>query len=402
MAPFAGIPILLTDGDARSTLAAARSLVRAGCEVHVTGAARRTLAGVSRGVHPWGLESDPLRHREAYGQEILALVDRLGARVLLPTTDASVEACLDARARLPSDCRFPFPATERWRAAADKTRVLDLATVTGFAVPRSVTLPRPSVRPSEGTLTFPAVVKPHRSVVGANGRGALKLAVEVVRDRAHCDQVLDQLPEEAYPVLVQERVMGPGEGIFLLRWRGRIIAQFAHRRLREHPPAGGVSVYREAILPDPDLLAAATRLLAALDWEGVAMVEGKRDLGTGDWAVMEINGRFWGSLQLAVDAGVDFPVLLVAAALGHPLPATPPPYRAGVRSRWWWGDLDHLALRLLRSRERLALDEGAPGRWRTAWEFLQWRWGWDHAEVERLRDPAPFIWETVRRLTSAG
>lgn len=402
MPPLTGTPVLLTDGEARSTLAAARSLVRAGCEVHVTGRQQRTLAGVSRGVRAWRIAPDPLRDRQAYGQALLEVVARTGARVLIPTTDASVEACLVQRAALPATCRFPFPSTRQWRMATDKGRVLALATSAGFTIPRSLTLPRPGARLLEGTLAFPAVVKPHRSVVSANGRGALKLAVALVRDYAESVQVLDRLPKEAYPLLLQERIVGPGEGIFLLRWQGRIIAQFAHRRLREHPPAGGVSVYREAIPPDPDLLAAATRLLTALDWEGVAMIEGKRDLRTGAWAVMEINGRFWGSLQLAIDAGVDFPVLLVAAALGHPLPSSPPEYRIGVRSRWWWGDLDHLALRLLRSRDRLALDESAPGRWQVAREFLQWRRGRDRAEVERLGDPAPFIWETLRRLTRSG
>ena len=399
---LAGVPVLLTDGEARSTLAAARSLVRAGCEVHVSGRHRRSLAGVSRGVRSWVVAADPLHDRQAYSEALLTIVERIGARVLIPTTDLSVEACLDRRTELPATCAFPFPATEQWRAAADKGHLLALAVRAGMTVPHSLTLPRSGTPLREGALGFPAVVKPHRSVVRANGKGALKLGVALAPDRSRCQAVLDALPDGAYPVLLQERLTGPGEGIFLLRWNGRIIAQFAHRRLREHPPAGGVSVYREAIRPDPSLLTAATRLLAALEWNGVAMIEGKRDLRTGAWAVMEINGRFWGSLQLAIDAGVDFPALLVRAALGQPLPPAPPEYRVGVRSRWWWGDLDHLALRLLRSRAQLTLDESAPRRWQVLRDFLRWGGGRDRAEVERWTDPAPFIWETLRRLTRTG
>src|SRR5439155_393437 len=81
----------------------------------------------------------------------------------------------------------------------------------------------------------------------------------------------------AFPVLLQRRVRGPGEGLFLLRWNGRVLAAFAHRRLREKPPAGGVSVYRESIAAPPELVAAGTRLLEVLDWRGVAMVERWRD-----------------------------------------------------------------------------------------------------------------------------
>jgi len=109
---------------------------------------------------------------------------------------------------------------------------------------------------------------------------------------------------------------------------------------------------------------------------------------------MEINGRFWGSLQLAVDAGVDFPALLLALACGErPAPVTR--YRTGVRSRWWWGDLDHLLARLLHSDRELALPPDAPGRGRAVLDFLAlWRRG-DRNEVFRWSDPRPAWRETL-------
>ncbi len=110
---------------------------------------------------------------------------------------------------------------------------------------------------------------------------------------------------------------GPGVGVFLLLWEGKLRAAFAHRRLREKPPSGGVSVYRESIALDPVLLERSRRLLESFGWQGVAMVEYKIDERTGTPILMEINGRFWGSLQLAVDAGVDFPRLLIECAEGR-------------------------------------------------------------------------------------
>jgi predicted ATP-grasp superfamily ATP-dependent carboligase len=108
---------------------------------------------------------------------------------------------------------------------------------------------------------------------------------------------------------------------------------------------------------------------------------------------MEVNGRFWGSLQLAIDAGVDFPALLLAAAEGEPV--TPVvEYRSGVRSRWWWGDVDHLIARLRRSRDVLALPPDAPSRWRAVRDFLTVHRGVDREEILRRDDPRPFIRET--------
>ena len=61
--------------------------------------------------------------------------------------------------------------------------------------------------------------------------------------------------------------------------------------------------------------------------------------------LMEINARFWGSLQLAVSCGVDFPYLLAQSMLGRE-PSHHGGYVEGRRCRWLLGDLDHLYLRL--------------------------------------------------------
>ena len=114
----------------------------------------------------------------------------------------------------------------------------------------------------------------------------------------------------------------------------------------------------------------------------------------GKFRLMEINPRLWGSLALSIDAGVDFPALLAQLATGH-RPAPVLKYALGVRSRWWWGDVDHLLLRLRRSPETLALPPGAPNRWRVLMDFLTlWRPG-DRSEILRLRDPRPALRETI-------
>jgi predicted ATP-grasp superfamily ATP-dependent carboligase len=202
------------------------------------------------------------------------------------------------------------------------------------------------------------------------------------------------LGSAGYPLLVQQRVEGPGIGVFMLRWKGEVIAAFAHRRIREKPPSGGVSVYRESAPLDPELFDKSRRLLESFDWSGVAMIEYKVDAGTGVPYLMEINGRFWGSLQLAVDAGVDFPVLLLDAATG----ASKAPmltWKLGIQSRWWWGDVDQLLARLTRSRRALNLPPGAPSRLQALVSFLRlWRPG-DRNEILRWDDPRPFFRETA-------
>ena len=74
------------------------------------------------------------------------------------------------------------------------------------------------------------------------------------------------------------------------------------------------------------------QLLETVQWRGVAMVEWKMDLRTGKPMLMEINRRFWGSLELAVRSGVDFPMLYAHASVGYAAPEPTPVL--GLRCRW--------------------------------------------------------------------
>jgi len=191
-----------------------------------------------------------------------------------------------------------------------------------------------------------------------------------------------------HPSLIQERVDGPGIGTFVLFEHGTLLTAFAHRRLREKPPSGGVSVLRESTVLDPRLAEHAVRLLAPLGWHGVAMLEYKQERRTGTPFLMEVNARFWGSLQLAIDAGVDFPHLVYQLARGERPVAGP--YRAGVKSRWLLGDLDHLLARLVHRDRDLHLPDSAPSKWQTVREFLRQGGPELHYEVLSRDDPRPF------------
>jgi hypothetical protein len=137
-------------------------------------------------------------------------------------------------------------------------------------------------------------------------------------------------------------------------------------------------------------------LLERFGWCGVAMVEYKRDSATGQAYLMEVNGRFWGSLQLAIDSGVDFPRILVACALGEHNQQMPS-YRVGIRSRWWWGQIDNLVGRVRRSAATGPMPPDARSSPRAIGDLLlgPFRRA-DYEEVLRWSDPGPFWNETVR------
>jgi predicted ATP-grasp superfamily ATP-dependent carboligase len=314
--------------------------------------------------------------------------------VLIPVTESSLLALLPEKETLEErGVNVPFPPLEVFAAVSDRTRLLETARDLGMAVPSAVTLESAEDQRDLRVRSWPVVVKPARSVSEDAG-DRIKLQVAHAANDEELGRILRALPAAAYPILIQQRIVGPGLGVFLLIWNDTVRAVFAHRRIREKPPQGGVSVYRESIAAEAGLVTGSVELLRRFDWQGVAMVEYKKDRDSGVPYLMEVNGRFWGSLQLAIDSGVDFPRLLLEASEGQTASGVPP-YEVGVRSRWWWGDVDHLYIRLRRSDRYLSLPPGAPRRLRALLEFLKvWRPG-DRSEVLRARDPGPFFREAV-------
>ena len=397
--------ILITDGEQRSSLAAVRSLGRAGHHVVVCSTGPRPLAGASRYARAAFQVPDPTVDPPGFSGAVRDLLESEQIDVLLPMTDVSAPLLFELRTRMPN-VAVPFPDREAYERLSDKVGLLDIAGSLGVPKPDSLLV---TARPSEedvwdeaseivrfvSRVGLPVVLKPARSAV-RTGSGTLRFGVKQIATIEALRTGLRETHPAAFPVMVQARVTGPGLGAFMLADRGRILAAFGHRRLREKPPTGGVSVYRESVALRDDVREHAARLLAHVGWTGVAMVEFKEDAATGTPYLMEVNGRFWGSLQLAVDAGVDFPKLLVDSVAGGVSIEGPPPVRAGIRSRWFWGDVDHLLAMLRMPRGYRVAHPELPSRLGALGRFLvPWKPG-DRFEVLRLGDPRPFLRESLQ------
>ncbi len=384
--------VLILDGNQRSALAATRSLGRRGIPVTVADETRRSLAGSSRYCRDYFSYPSPTERPDDFLAAIQHNASAHAVQVILPMTE--VTAYLLARNRgLLAPASVPLPDADNWDLLADKCRLLQAAQQ--LQVPAPITLfpdnANELVAAAE-QLGFPIVLKPCRSKVWSHDR-CTATAVHVAHNPAELGTLTATYGYlRDFPLAVQAYVPGSGLGIFALYDHGKPIAFFAHRRIREKPPRGGVSVLSESIAVRADMQTYTTRLLDHAQWHGVAMVEFR---GTEDGIpqLMEINPRFWGSLQLAIDAGVDFPGLLYELALGR-LPAVPQGYQTGIRSRWLLGDLDRLYLVL---RDRNTSGSHA-SRLREILQFMKFFDGNTRYEVNRIDDFRPFVFELSRYL----
>lgn len=383
----------VTDGNERSALAITRSLGRRGVSVLVGAEQPASLASSSRYCARHVTYPSPYRHPDAFRRFLLAFVQREKVDVVVPVTDVTTHAVSRNQDDLRNHTAVAAPPFEAFDDVSNKWSLVQKAETCGIPVPRT------HVVHGVGTLKavldrveYPAVVKPARSRI-LTARGWVAASVQYASSETDLWRIYQETECLAsFPSLIQERIVGPGTGLFVLFDRGRLIAAFAHRRLREKPPSGGVSVLRESIPLDPDQVEHAIRMLAPLGWHGVAMMEYKQDCRTGQRFLMEVNGRFWGSLQLAIDAGVDFPHLSCQLAIGDRLDI-PPTYRVGVKTRWLLGDLDHLLLRMRYSDRDLNLPDGAPSRARALLDFLKFTESDLHYEIVDRDDVRPFMYE---------
>ncbi len=388
--------ILLTDGDSRAALAVTRSLGAKGHHIFVGSEQAKSLASSSKYCFESLAYPSPRDDPEDFARFLIEYVGKNKIDVLLPMTDVSLLLVSKHRNSFPTQCLIPISSDEAIHAAADKNNVLELARSVGMSVPGSYNIASHDLIESSINncgLKYPVVIKPTRSRIRSHS-GWIFTHVEYAENHEQLSRKLKALDPLAYPVVLQERVVGTGSGAFYCYNKGVCIAKFAHARIREKPPSGGVSVVRESRRVDSTVDKYSQALLSKLNWHGVAMVELKIDQTDGSAYLMEINGRFWGSLQLAIDAGVDFPNILINMDKMVENSADQKPYKVGVRSRWFWGDVDLLLLYLLKSGRSLNLPENHPGRLRAILSILKPYTQNQTFEILRISDIAPWLYES--------
>jgi predicted ATP-grasp superfamily ATP-dependent carboligase len=288
---------------------------------------------------------------------------------------------------------LPFPEFSTFDALTDKWNLMRLAQRLNITIPQTHYIADArSLQRVYPNLKFPVVLKPYRSKMWTNGRctAASVRYAESVRELERTVAQYEYFGSN--PFLLQEYISGQAHGIFALYNQGKLVASFAHRRLRENPPSGGVSVLCESVEKNPKAWRMAKTLLDHMAWHGVAMVEFKIS-SDGTPYLMEVNGRFWGSLQLATDAGVDFPWLLYQMATGRAVDPVNG-YATGVRSRWLLGDLT----RLCKVLAGIELPPGLrfPDRMRSILQFLDFFDSNTHCQENRWNDIKPFLFNLVQ------
>tara|TARA_R110001583_G_scaffold154316_1_gene305987 strand:+ start:16817 stop:18502 length:1686 start_codon:yes stop_codon:yes gene_type:complete len=315
-----------------SALAITRSLGRQGIQVILASPEKDPIASRSRYVHAYHQYSDPSEDCAAFLDQVAGLIERYQPDLVIPVTEKTLIPLSEQRKRFADLAVLALPPADALVTVLDKQATAELALSLQIPTPAGIVASDAAGLLDAAQQTgFPVVIKPIRSVSRQTGAVGPQLTVTYAFDLDELQRVARPLLEHG-EVVIQEYFRGEGVGIELIANKGEICYAFQHRRLHEMPLSGGGSSLRESTAISPALLAAAKKLIAALNWQGVAMVEFKQNPISGEFRLVEINGRFWGSLPLSVAAGADFPLLAWELYTGRPLTALAPA-RAGVTCR---------------------------------------------------------------------
>lgn len=328
---------VVLDAMLRQSLVTVRSLGSNGIRVGAFDVVGGVPAFKSRWSSASGLLRDFTLNPDDYVDGLLELLDRHAPRALMVAHDGTIEAVRRRRRDLEGRVAIALAPEEALAVAVSKARTLSLAQDLGIGIPASVHVRDVAeLRDALSLVGFPAVIKPLTSWVDRGDVRKLlesKIVVDYPEARAATEAALDA----GTSILAQEWLPGAREAVWLLYAHGTLWARFAQVAHRMYPLLGGCSVVRESIPLLPEIVDPAQQLIETIGLTGVSEVEFRRDRD-GRPKLMEINPRLSASVELAVRAGVDFPLLTYSWAAGDSLKRISK-YRLGTRMRWLAGDV---------------------------------------------------------------
>ena len=289
------VDVLLTDGNYKHTYAALRNL----CNHNISTA---VICRSKFDVCYWSkYPAVKILCKGELGKDALfRIIEKYNPEVVLPIGIGSVKAIIENKDEISLKTKILVPPKESFNIAFDKNRTFSFAKSIGLAIPETYEIERPEdINKIKDKIRFPVVVKSSDSSV---------------KSICYCNDFAELLVAVKpnfnffFPPIIQEKICGPGVGYFGLYQKGQPIAEFMHERVHEYPVSGGISACAKSIF-DSKLQDISRMLLEKLKWDGVVMVEFKYNKESDQYyLIIEINPKYWGSLELGICSGVPFPL----------------------------------------------------------------------------------------------
>ena len=331
-----------------------RELGKFGVDVYGVGRSHRSIGLYSR-----YLSKNLILPRTLSDREIIAEINGIALehdiRYLITVAESDISFFNHNRAAL-KGLTCLFADSNKMATVLSKERTYAIAQGIGIAIPKVYEIACiDDLHKIAGQIRYPLVLKwsnPHDVSQLLRRHRLPSFKMKYCYNEDELRELLNTFePIGVYP-LIQSYCPGYGLGHMIFMHRGKALLTFQHRRLHEWPPEGGSSALCISLGPDEhaSVMKKSIELLRAIEWEGAAMVEYRHDPDSNTTVLMEINGRFWGSLPLAFHAGAPF-AWYTYAVLGKGLIPSHKPYKIGLRCMYAIPDLKRLYLILFNQKQ---------------------------------------------------
>ena len=344
--------ILITNGAYKHALCAIRSLGKKGYTVgvvahHFTAVGFYSKYCQRRHIIP------TLTDKDIYIEQLLTILKKEKYDVLLPIGYPQTAWIAEYVDKLKPYTRIPIANWDKISTFQDKEKTQYFAQSLAIPTPKTY---YPTLKQENeldkiaSEVGFPAVIKyknegQNHAIIYVKNKEDLKKEYALLASKRP-----DDLP------IIQQYLEGEGVGFFALYDQGVCKQFFMHRRVREYPVSGGSSSCAVSIY-DEKIKEYGLKILDAANWQGVAMVEFKYDKklentrlsdrqAEGKSAhrvlhLLEVNPKFWGSLDLSETVGVGFVEKTIYMAMSQPF-LEHETYETDVEFSWLFdGDLQH-------------------------------------------------------------
>jgi predicted ATP-grasp superfamily ATP-dependent carboligase len=299
------INVLIPDGDSTWALSVVQCLSQVeGYRLFVLSNKKRTATKFSKHTSYYKFYERP---DDAQWLDIInSEIEAHQISVIIPIAEKEFAFFIDYKDQLsPISKLIAVPSRDHFNIAINKYKLSDFANTHGIPHPKSFFINSETDKFQVlSQIRFPILIKPLNL---KGGDGIKKIDTEA------------QFPTSIKdPLFIQEYVSGYDIDCSVLCVDGQVITHTIQKGNLEGdntyaPQLGFDFVENEAVLK------VTKALMSKLHWSGIAHVDLRYDDVTKDYKVIEINARFWGSVDASNMAGINFPDVSIQLALNQPI-----------------------------------------------------------------------------------
>jgi len=293
------------------------------------------------------LHADFKTDPEKFIEDLHERIQQLKPRVYIPTGEEVLTVAKHINRFNDLEIHIPISSYNTLIKLHDKSISTRIASDLGIPIPKTI-IPTNFKEISEfiKEFNYPVVIKKFES---NSSKGVF--FIDKPYDESQFKTILVRNDLKYGEFITQQFVNGTGYGVSALFNKGELKTLFTHKRLRERILTGGPSTLRMST-NQPELEEYAVRLLKSVRFHGVAMVEFKYNEATNQARFVEVNPRFWGSVGLAINSGVNFPHMLYQIAIDGDV-ATGIDYKIGFTNEWLLGNISAVFNEIKRTKNPL-------------------------------------------------